>query len=190
MVGVQLFRLKMDNKALITQAEEEIEYLENQFKFISNLEDNRTFYGQYGMTKQEKLLEIATEIKAQKKELAVYKTKQSQIDKTIAIKAEKLPGMYDEAVEALGIKSAPTLLKEEKEGKADYTTERAALKEDYTEMYYGYIDEDTEQLPIGKMVLEYSEAGYWTWGKTVMTRDMLQDMGFYPAKVMNGGTNM
>ena len=93
----------------------------------------------------------------------------------------------DEKVEALGIKSLPTLLQEEQDGKADYTELRKQLRQEEIERRYGYIDEDIQQLPVGRIVLEKQADGTWKWGKSIVTTTALNGVGFFPATDMPAG---
>ncbi len=79
------------------------------------------------------------------------------------------------------------MLQEEQDGKADYTELRKQLRQEEIERAYGYIDEDIQQLPVGRMVLVKQADGTWKWGSSIVTTTALNDIGFFPATDMPAG---
>ncbi len=182
----QLDGLMDDNGTGWEEAQADLDYIREQQKFFENMNDETYFIVNFGMSKEEKLAEVAAEREEAEAEVDAYEAKDEQIREAKRAFDNETEGA-DERVEALGIKSVPTLLQEEQDGKADYSALREQLKQEEIEREYGYIDEDTERLPIGEMILEKQKDGTWKWGKTTVTTTALNDVGFFPATGMKAG---
>ena len=182
----QLDGLMDDNGTGWEEAEADLDYIREQQKLFENMNDETYFIINFGMSKEEKLAEVAAEREEAEAEVDAYVAKDEQIREAKRAFDNETEGA-DERVEALGIKSVPTLLQEEQDGKADYSALREQLKQGEIEREYGYIDEDAERLPIGKMILEKQKDGTWKWGKTTVTTTALNDVGFFPATGMKTG---
>lgn len=184
-VDGQLTTLIDENGTLWEKAQQSVDAIIEQEKEYDAM-DESSFYVMFGKSKAEVMAEVAEARAEAEAEADAYEAKDEQIREAKRAFDNGSEGA-DEKVEALGIKSVPALLQEEQDGKADYTELRKQLKQEETERAYGYIDEDTEQLPVGRMVLERQADGTWKWGKTTVTTTALNDAGFFPATDMQAG---
>lgn len=184
-VDEELTILMNDNGTLLEQAQQNVDYIIEKEKEYE-AKDESWFYTNLGKSKAEALAEVAAEREAAETEADAYEAKDEQIREAKRAFDNGSEGA-DEKVEALGIKSVPTLLQEEKDGKADYTELRKQLKQEEMERAYGYIDEDIQQFPVGRMVLEKQADGTWKWGKSIVTTTALNGVGFFPATDMPTG---
>ena len=184
-IDEQLTQLVDDNGTLWEQAQQNVDAIIEQEKFYESKYE-RWFIANFGKSKAEVMAEVAAEREAAEAEADAFEAKDEQIREAKRAFDNGSEGA-DEKVEALGIKSVPALLQEEQDGKADYTELREQLKQEETERAYGYIDEDIQQLPVGRMVLEKQADGTWKWGKSIVTTTALNAVGFFPATDIRAG---
>ncbi len=184
-VDNELTTLMNDNGELMEQAQSAVsDIIETETLYESK--DESWFYANLGKSKAEALAEVAEEREAAEADAAYYKAEYEQIREAKLAFDNGSEGA-DKKVEALGIKSLPTLLQEEQDGKADYTALRKQLRQEEIARAYGYIDEAIQQLPVGRMVLAKQADGSWKWGSSIITTTALNDMGFFPATNMLEG---
>ena len=184
-VDEELTILMNDNGTLWEQAQQNVDYIIEKEKEYE-AKDESYFYVTFGKSKAEVLAEVAAEREAAEAEADAYEARDEQIREAKRAFDNGSKGA-DEKVEALGIKSLPSLLQEEQDGKADYTELRKQLRQEEIERAYGYIDGDIQQLPVGRMVLEKQTDGTWKWGSSIVTTTALNDIDFFPATDMPAG---
>ncbi len=180
----ELLQLKRDTTEEKTNAEEDAAALAAEYQYYKNLSDDDPAFAD--QSKPAILSELLANITDKRSEIRVLQARLDDIDEAIRLHDAGASG-YNQALAKLDLESADDLLQAEKDGKADYTELRKQLKQEETERAYGYIDEDIQQLPVGRMVLVKQADGTWKWGSSIVTTTALNDIGFFPATDMPAG---
>lgn len=90
----------------------------------------------------------------------------------------------DDLLASVSIKSVNTRLKEEEDGKADYTELREQLRRERATQDYGYINEAIFSFPIGKTIWTKTDDKKWQRkrAKNELSEDMFSRFGLIPAR--------
>ena len=183
-VYAALLQLKRDTTTEKTSAEEDGAALAAEYQYYKNLPDDDPAFADQNKT--DMLSELLATIMDKHGEMRVLQTRLDDIDEAIRLHDAGASG-YNQALAKVGVESTDDLLQAEKDGKADYTELRKQLRQEEITRAYGYIDENIQQLPMGRMVLEKQADGTWKWGKSIVTTTALNGVGFFPATDMPAG---
>jgi len=148
--------------------------------------DEVWFQEYYQKDKATVLQELEDERTRLEEEDGKYEAKDEAIRKARSAFQNESEGA-DAKIDALGIKSLTTLMKEEAEGKADYTELRETLRQEEIAEQYGVVNTALLDFPIGRTTLFKQEDGTWKYGNSIVPTQRLTDLGLTPATALAAG---